>query len=809
MTARPTARSTTRLVVRVLTAVLLVATGAVGARAQAPLLGDPIDVGLDFVRPEQAYFMAARVARMDAATGAGRLIWERHVRQPGLNFAKLDPGFVRGAATEFPATEYDRDPELPLEITFVTPRTVRVRMSTRDVPFDAPRAERSLMLAGPVGRDRSWRATEGDSAVTWTSAHGRVRLVKSPWAIEFYDATGRLLTRTQRLGEPASFTPYVPFSFVRRARDVGRSTAAVFALAPDEKIFGLGESFTRLNKRGQRVVAYLRDAMGSQARLQYKAVPFFLSSQGYGMFVHTSAPVTFDVGAEYDAHHAIYSGDEQLDLFVFLGEPKDVVSEYTALTGRSPVPPLWSFGLWMSRITYNSETQVRDVARKLREHRVPADVLHLDTGWFETDWRSDFRFSASRFTDPAALLRDLRGQGYRVSLWQYTYFTPKNALWKEIVEKGYHVKDAGGRLPSEDAVLDFSNPQAVAWYKEKLTGLLKLGVGAIKADFGENAPAEGLYASGRTGWYEHNLYPVRYNEAVYDVTKAVTGEGVIWGRSAWAGSQRYPLHWGGDAENTNSAMAAQLRAGLSMGLSGFTFWSHDVGGFVQRAPRDLYRRWLAFGVLTSHTRTHGAPPREPWEYDSAMVVDFQRAVGLKYALMPYIVAQARLASERGHPMMRPLFFDHPSDPTSWTIEDEYLFGTDLLVAPLLADSARARRVYVPPGAWTDYQSGRVYEGARWHEIAPGPIPIVLLVRDHAVIPHVAVAQHTGAIDWRNVELRAFSSDGAPSEGAFLPPNGTPQALRVQGGRLVADPSAGRVTWRVTGPTAAPATTPGR
>jgi len=770
--------------------------------AQTQTMGDPVDVAEDFARPEQVYFVASRVARLDPATGRGAIQWERHVRQPGLNFNKIDRGFARGAATEFPGTEYDRDPVLPFAIDFVSPRAIRLRFSTRDVPPERMADDtRSLMLAGgavPAADRAAWRVerSAGDSIVTWTSAHGKVRVVKHPWSLELYDAAGRLLTRTQRLGQPASFTPYVPFSFVRRSRDLGRSVAATFELAHDEKVFGMGESFTRLDKRGQRVVAVLRDAMGAQSRLQYKAVPFFLSSAGYGMFVHTSAPVTFDVGAEFDAHHTIYAGDEELDLFVFVGAPKDVVSEYTALTGRSPVPPLWSFGLWMSRITYNSEKQVRDVARMMREHRIPADVLHLDTGWFETDWRSDFRFSSSRFADPAAMLRDLRAQGFRTSLWQYTYFTPKNPLWREVVEKGYHVRDAGGRLPGEDAVLDFSNPAAVAWYQGKLRELLRLGVAAIKADFGENAPIDGLYASGRTGWYEHNLYPVRYNKAVWDVTREATGDGILWGRSAWAGSQRYPVHWGGDAENTDQAMAATLRSGLSMGLSGFTFWSHDVGGFVNRAPRALYRRWLPFGALTSHTRTHGAPPREPWEYDAALEADFRRGIELKYALMPYVWAQAHASAARGWPMMRALFFEYPDDPTSWLVEDEYLFGPDLLVAPLF-DEAGARRVYVPPGGWTDYQTGRVYQGARWHEIAPGAIPVVLLVRDHAVIPHVAVAQHTGAIDWSRVELRAYSSDGAPAIGSVAVADGAVHTVRVEGGRLVGDPLPGRVTWRMT------------
>jgi alpha-D-xyloside xylohydrolase len=761
-------------------------------------LGDVVDVGAEFQKPEQVLFAASRITRFDPRTGRGTLQWDRYARQPSFSFQKIDRSFARAPSNEFPQTEYDRDPVLPFAIDFVSPRTVRLRFATRDVPLADLETAPSLMLAGPVPVDSSWRVESSDSVVTYRSAFGSVRLVRDPWSIELYDAAGHLRTRTQRFNQPPSLTTYIPFSFLRRARDVGHSAAATFELSADERIYGFGESFTRLDKRGQRIVAFLRDAMGAQSPLQYKAIPFFLSSNGYGMFVHTTAPVTFDVGAEFDAHHTIYTGDEVLDLFVFLGSPKQIVSEYTALTGRSPVPPLWSFGFWMSRITYNSEAQVRDVAAKLRQYRVPADVLHLDTGWFETDWRGDFQFSRSRFSDPARMIRDLAAQGFHVSLWQYTYFTPKNPLWRELVDSGYAVPNDGGHLPAEDAVLDMSNPAAVRWYRRKLKGLLEMGVGAIKADFGEGAPLTGTYHSGRTGWYEHNLYPLRYQDAVMQVTREVHGanEGIIWARSAWAGSQRYPVHWGGDAENTDQAMAAELRAGLSLGLSGFTFWSHDVGGFLNRAPRDLYRRWLAFGVLTSHTRSHGAPPREPWTYDSAFVDDFRRAVELKYALMPYVWAQAKESAARGWPMLRSLFFEYPDDPTSWLVEDEYLFGSDLLVAPLFSEVSR-RRVYLPPGSWIDYQTGRVYAGARWHEIDAGRIPIVLLVRDHTVLPHVAVAQSTSMIDWGHVELRVFSTDGQAAVGQFALPNGDVQIVRVDGGRLGTDPFAGRVHWRIT------------
>ncbi|HZB44699.1 MAG TPA: TIM-barrel domain-containing protein [Pyrinomonadaceae bacterium] len=769
-----------------------------GAGVTAQVLNDPVDVGQDFQRMEQVYFVGSKVTDFDPATGQGLLQWDRYVRGTTLSFNKIDVTLGRGKGTEFPGTEYDQDPRLPFSITFVSPRAVRLRFHTRPAP--APDGA-SLMLAGPVPADKSWKVERTDKEITYTSAAGRVRLVKDPWHVEFYDREGRLLTRTQNVGDPHTFFTPVPFSFVRRASDLARRTAAAFQLAHDEKIFGTGESFTRLDKRGQKVNAWTRDGMGVQNEFMYKPVPFFLSSRGYGMFVHTSAPVTFDFGKTFDQHNNIYTGDEQLDLFVFLGDPKEVLSEYTALTGRSPVPPVWSFGFWMSRITYKSEDEVRDVAAKLRRHRIPSDVIHLDTGWFETDWRSNYEFSKTRFRDPARMIEDLRKQGFRVSLWQYTYFTPKNELYREIVSKGFHVRNESGGPPFEDAVLDMSNTEAVKWYQAKLAGLLRMGVGAIKVDFGEGAPVNGLYASGRSGLYEHNLYPLRYNKAVADITREVTGENIIWARSAWAGSQRYPLHWGGDAENTDSAMAATLRGGLSFGLSGFTYWSHDAGGFVRRAPRDLYRRWLAWGVLTSHTRAHGEPPREPWEYDEALTEDFRRALGLRYALMPYILAQAKDSSAKGFPLLRALFFEYPADPTSWTIDDEYLFGSDLLVAPLMEEGSNSRRVYLPPGAWVDYQSGKTYRGAAWHRIEAGPIPVVLLARDHSVIPHVRGAQSTDGIDWGAVELRVFSTDGAAAEGLFTTPQGPVETLRLvprAGGvyALDADPSRGRVKWQI-------------
>ena len=290
---------------------------------------------------------------------------------------------------------------------------------------------------------------------------------------------------------------------------------------------------------------------------------------------------------------------------------------------------------------------------------------------------------------------------------------------KELIEKKLVIMDPDSETPTEDAILDFTNDKTVSWYQEKIKRLLDLGIDVIKADFGEGAPYHGIYSNGRSGLYEHNIYPLRYNKAVSDITEKATGNRIIWGRSAWAGSQRYPLHWGGDAENTNQAMAATLRGGLSFGLSGFTFWSHDIGGFVKTPSEDLYLRWLAFGMFTSHARCHGNPPREPWDFSESFMDEFRKLVKLRSKLMPYILGQAKSSCENGWPMMRSLFFEFPEDRTAWHIDDEYMFGDTLLVAPLFENNATRRQVYLPcsGNVWTDYFSGEKYNGGEWHDIS--------------------------------------------------------------------------------------------
>jgi alpha-D-xyloside xylohydrolase len=762
----------------------------------------PIDMSEEWTKQENHFFIASKIEEFDRSSLSGKIRWKGQALKQRVSYHQLTPQLEDYKVWEdAPPGEYEDEQDLPFSVSFISPRTVRLQMSAQ---IAALREEPSLMLDGEPGTDASWEMNGAEaSTTTYESRFGSITVTPDPLHFEFRDASGKLLTSTRHLSDAWSVvnTKPTPFSFVRTASSLRRHIAASFLLSPDEKLFGCGESFTRLDKRGQKLILWTYDAYSAQTPDMYKPVPFFMSSRGYGMFVHTTAPLTFDLGASYNEANVLYLGDDYLDLFVFFGTPKEILSEYTALTGRSAMPPLWSFGLWMGRESYYSEDEVRDVAKKLRDHRIPSDVVHLDVGWFEVPHRCDFKFSESRFPDPAKMISDLKDQGFRLSLWQLPYLNPKNPLHWPAIQKGYVVLTATGDPPADDAIIDMSDPRAVEWYQDKLARLLEMGVGFFVADFGEAASLSGIYAKRKSGFREHNLYPLRYNKAVAEITEEVTGERIMWARSAWAGSQRYPVHWGGDAENTDGAMASTLRGGLSLGLCGFSFWGHFIGGFPYQSPRELYRRWLAFGMLSSHSCCNGAPPKEPWEYDEEFTDEFRRTVELKYRLMPYVYTQARLCSEEGYPMIRTLFFEYPEDPTSWLIEDEYMFGTDILVAPLMED-VPSRNVYLPPGQWVDYQGGKTYEGTAWHHITAGETPIVLMVKEGTAIPHAYLAQSTSEMNWQEIELVVFGAETPTTEGyVYFPEDDTVHHLRLERGQdghaLTDDPLEGKVAWRIS------------
>src|SRR5215203_5596055 len=766
----------------------------------ADFQNEPVDVSEEFARQQNHYFIGSKVSALDPEAASGKILWKGIALKQRVSYHQLTLEFEDYKVWwDTPPGEYEDEQTFPFSLSFVTPRTARLRVAARpEVYLDEP----SLMLGAELPTGDSWEMSGDKSSTTYAGPHGSVKIDRDPVRFEFRDASGELLTRTWNLADARGVVNSMPtpFSFVRKSSNLHRHIAASFTLSPDEKLFGGGESFTQLNKRGQKLVLWTYDAYSAQTPNMYKPVPFFMSSRGYGMFVHTSAPLTLDLGGSYGEAAVIYLGDDVLDLFFFFGSPKEILSEYTALTGRASTPPLWTFGLWMGRESYSSEKETRAVAKNMREHRIPSDVIHLDTDWTEVPHRCDFEFSPSRFPDPRRMISDLKENGFRLSLWQLPYLNPKNELHEEATEKGYVVLSAYGKPPVDDAVIDLSNPEAVSWYQEKLARLLRMGVAVYTADFGEAAPLTGIYHEKTSSFLEHNLYPLRYNKAVADITREITGNNAIYARSAWAGSQRYPIHWGGDTEITDGAMAGTLRGGLSLGLCGFSFWSHFIGGFSQKSPESLYLRWLAFGVLSSHSRCHGTPPTEPWEYGEEFTEAFRRIVELRYRLMPYIYAQAALASREGHPMVRALFFEYPEDPTSWLIEDQYLFGTDLLVAPLM-EEAPDREVYLPPGSWIDYQDDKVYEGARWHNMQTGMVPVIMLVRDGAAIPHADLAQSTGEIDWHSLQLKVFCARAEAAEGLIcLPEDGELHALRLKrtnaGFALEGDALQGRVAWRI-------------
>lgn len=740
------------------------------------------DMSGEFSDLSNTYFLADSLAGFDLNKGEGLLNWKRYRLAPRQAFNLNGYWPVRMKMLDFPDTQYDNDPNLRIKVQKIDNRTLRVTIFTspiepkmddaNDPMFSPEFIAQQTGEQAKNGRGR-WNVKATDQAIVYKNNNGSLEIQKYPFRIVLRDGQGKLLTQTRHIiDNDSTQVKLLPFNFIKRGSDNSRSINPVLMLSPNERIYGCGESFTSLNKVGQKVQISVVDPQGPETDGMYKPVPFYFSNRGYGIFMHTSAPTTADFGASYIGAQRLFMGDETMDFFIFFGEPKDVLNAYTDVTGKSPMLPLWTFGTWMSRITYFSQEEGLDIARKLRANKIPSDVIHFDTGWFGVDWQCDYEFAKDRFKDPVAMLKSMKKDGFHTCLWQLPYFTPKNRYFRELVDGGMAVHNGNGTLSYEDAVLDLSNPKTVAWYQGKIANLIKQGVSVIKCDFGEAAPYDGIYASGKTGFYEHNLYPLRYNKALWQAVRDNTPdhEGVIWARSAWAGSQRYPLHWGGDAatnEIGSVGMLGDLRGGLSFGLSGFSFWSHDMGGFVTKSPDDLYRRWLPFGFLSSHTRAHGAPPTEPWLISESFTKAFRQSAEMKYKLMPYVYAQAKDCSERGLPMVRALLVEFPDDPGAWFVEDEYMFGSQILVAPML-ETGKSRTVYLPRGKWIDYQTGKVYEGG-YQTIPTAEIPCVILVKDGSLIPHVPVAQNTGDIKWDKVELKAYKADATKCTGLLFRP----------------------------------------
>lgn len=503
-----------------------------------------------------------------------------------------------------------------------------------------------------------------------------------------------------------------------------RSTCS-FATTPDECFMGTGERFTKLDLSGKTVQLRNQDGQGVNNRRAYKNIPFYISTNMYGLFLHTTSFAKFSLADHSTRSAQVMVEEPVLDAFIIGGEtPEEILFGYRQITGFPSVPPLWSYGVWMSRMTYFSADEVNEICDRMRKENYPCDVIHLDTGWFETDWLCEWKFNKERFPDPEKFIQNLKKNGYRVSLWQLPYIAYTAAQYEEASANNYISKSekkiqGASNFSVQDyaGTIDFTYDKATEWYKGLLKRLLDMGVVCIKTDFGEDIHLDAEYHS-MTPSKLHNLYSLLYQKAAYEITKDVTGDGIVWARSAWAGCQRYPLHWGGDAACSWDGMAGSLKGGLHFGLSGFGFWSHDVPGFHSVPdfmnsiiPDDIYVRWTQFGVFTSHIRYHGSHKREPWHYPNInhIVKDWWH---LRYKLIPYIVEQGKKATETGYPVLRALWMHHFDDKTCRHIDDQYYFGDDILVAPVM-NSENKRDIYLPEGKWIGFFDGKTYEGNQW------------------------------------------------------------------------------------------------
>jgi alpha-D-xyloside xylohydrolase len=514
-----------------------------------------------------------------------------------------------------------------------------------------------------------------------------------------------------------------PLAYVEREGQPHRATFAFHASA-NEKIAGTGERFAPMNLSGRTLVLENADALGVNNRRCYKNVPFYISSRPYGLLILTSAHTRLSLADISTRVNQAMIEDGLIDLFVIGGRHIErILYNYRLLTGFPHEVPLWSYGVWMGRMTYFTAEETRQVAARLREGSFPCDVIHVDTGWFDKDWICDWEFSPRTFPDPQNYLEEMRSNGFRVTLWQHPSVSAQTELYPLALENRYIASKNGANSFSNfggigsAATIDFTNPRANEWYQGLLEKLLRTGVAAIKTDFGETIDLQADY-QGMDAKLLHNLYSLLYQKAAFEITKKITGEGLIWARAGWIGNQRYPVHWSGDSACTWDGMAGSLRGGLHLGLSGYAFWGHDIAGFhglpnfMNSWPSDeLYMRWTQFGVFSSHIRYHGASPREPYEYPA--IADLVRQWwNLRYALIPYLVEQGRQIVNTGLPMLQALIFHHENDPMCWHIDDQYYFGNDFLVAPIMNDDG-VRDVYLPSGKWIDFWTGELLEGHRW------------------------------------------------------------------------------------------------
>jgi alpha-D-xyloside xylohydrolase len=657
---------------------------------------------------------------------------------------------------------------VPVEIRFYTDSIFRFELHAH--PETAAYTDGLDLDEDAVDKEVDVVVAEGDGVLHLTTHRLRLSVGLDEWSFEVTDREGRILLTEQRRDQTAkSETRTQPLGYdeelVNRWPYRATNAGTAFTLRSDEHVLGMGEKFIEFDKRGQRVESWITQPNSSEAEPAYKNVPFYLSTRGYGLLADTTRRVTFDVGASSSVSTRIGVEDDSFQYVFFYGPSfKSILDNYTALTGRPGRVPKWSLGVWMSRLGYQSREELEAVTERLRAEEMPCDVVHLDPPWLADSRLCDLEWDREAFPDPEGMIEDLHDRGFRISLWEYPYLLTRTHSIEEAFEEGYLVDDASGapyllgRLSwggDRGGIVDFSNPDAAAWWKEKHRPLVEMGVDAFKTDFGEYLPEDAVLHNGKSGRAMRNRQAHLYTKTVYEAIEEADPdrEPLLWARPGWAGGQQYPVHWGGDPNTTFEAMAASLRGGLSLMLSGYAFWSADIGGFHGEPSTELYIRWAQFGLLgNSHARFHGTTPREPWHFGEEAADIVRRYAEERYRLLPYLYSYAERAHETGLPVMRPLVLEFQSDRAVYDIADQVMLGENVLVAPVLTEDGQVE-VYLPDGEWVDYWNGDRYRGGRTLRLVVDLDKMPVFVRCGSIIPTQEPTLHVADGPPESVDLR--------------------------------------------------------
>lgn len=626
-----------------------------------------------------------------------------------------------------------------LTVTFSSPMADVIRVRLTHFAGGVPAQPEFQLFTEPAPAVITNSTTE----TSLTSGKLAVHVPKTGnWRVE-YRADGALITSSPPRGMG-----------IMEVAGEGHFMHEQLALGVGENVYGLGERFTAFIKNGQTVELWNRDG-GTSSDQAYKNIPFYLTNRGYGVFINQPEQVSLEVATEKVNRVQFSVPGHTLEYFIIYGPtPKEILTKYTALTGRPARPPAWSFGLWLttSFTTTYDEATVTSFIQGMADRDLPLHVFHFDCFWMREFHWCDFLWDRQAFPDPEGMLQRLKARGLRICLWINPYIAQRSVLFAEGQQQGYLLKRPSGAVWQWDlwqpglAVVDFTNPAARQWYADKLRTLLDMGVDCFKTDFGERIPTDVVYYDGSDPQRMHNYYSYLFNQTVFELLRDVRGEGeaVVFARAATTGGQQFPVHWGGDSDSTFPSMAESLRGGLSLGLSGFGFWSHDIGGFEGMPDAELYKRWIAFGLLSSHSRLHGSSSyRVPWLFDQQAAqtgqpnpitaVDVLRHfTKLKCRLMPYLYAAALDTVRTGVPLMRALLVEFPEDPTAAFLDRQYMLGDSLLVAPVFAADGEVT-YYVPAGCWTHFLTGEVKQGPTWVREIHNALSIPLLVRPNSLI----------------------------------------------------------------------------